>query len=196
MNSWRFKPEPRAGGAGAAYLFFLTRGPGGREYGLADEYVWSLWRPGVMRIVPPGAGELRKRFAARWLMHQLHLFANREYQVLLIHHRAGGELAHYSGATGRYWRWPFMGAADMQIGDTWTNPQHRGRGLGKFALGVLLKHLARPRRRIWYVVEADNLPSIAIAKAAGMRLSGTGGRTRPRLLRFLHAYELRIAQAG
>jgi RimJ/RimL family protein N-acetyltransferase len=127
------------------------------------------------------------------LLHQLRLFSNREYEVLLIRDRANGELAHYSGATGRYWRWPFMGAEDMQIGDTWTNPAHRGRGLGKFALAVLLRQLARPGRRIWYVVGAENLASIAIAKAAGMRLGGTGGRTHPRLFRFLHAYELRAA---
>lgn len=174
-----------------AYLFYEARGLVEQTRELPGEYDWSIWRPRINRIIPPGTGQFRKRFAARWLIHQLRLFSNRDYQVLLIRHRSSGELAHYSGATGRYWRWPFMGAEDMQIGDTWTHPAHRGRGLGKFALAVLLKQLARPGRRIWYVVEKDNAPSIAIALGAGMRLAGTGGRTHPRLFRFLHAYELR-----
>jgi RimJ/RimL family protein N-acetyltransferase len=181
----------KAGAASPAYLFFQTSGPDEQERELPPEYEWTIWRPSVTRIAPSGSGRFRKRFAFRWLMHQLRLLSNREYQVLLIRHRQSGELAHYSGTTGRYWRWPFMGAADMQIGDIWTNPAHRGRGLGKFALAVLLKQLARPGRRIWYVVGADNVASIAIARAAGMRLSGTGERTHPRLLRFLHAYQLR-----
>lgn len=191
MQSQNSGANPDAGPP--AYLFYVARSPVGRARELPGEYEWSIWRPQINRVIPHGTGQFRKRFAARWLIHQMRLFSNRDYQVLLIRHRPSGDLAHYSGATGRYWRWPFMGAEDMQIGDTWTHPAHRGRGLGKFALGVLLKQLARPGRRIWYVVEEDNAPSIAIARAAGMRLAGTGGRTHPRVFRFLHAYELRSA---
>jgi RimJ/RimL family protein N-acetyltransferase len=198
MSSKNTGASPEAGPR--IYLFYEARGPIAPARELPGDYEWSIWRPRINRIAAAGTGQFRKRFAARWLMHQLRLFSNRDYQVLLIRHRPSGELAHYSGATGRYWRWPFMGAEDMQIGDTWTHPAHRGRGLGKFALAVLLKQLARPGRRIWYVVEEENAPSIAIARAAGMRLAGTGGRTHPRILRFLHAYELRStaepSQAG
>ena len=176
------------------HLFYRTdHPPSAGPTDLAVEYEWGFWKPTRNEIMPNGIRQLRKRFALRWLTHQLHLFSNRDYQVLVVRHGPTGEIVHYSGATGRYWRWPFMGAGDMQIGDTWTHPAHRGRGLGKFALVKLLQQLERPGRRMWYIVEDDNIPSIAVAEAAGMRLAGTGGRTHPRVLRFLHAYELRSA---
>lgn len=158
---------------------------------LPAEYLWSIWKPGLKNLMPNGMRESRKRFTSRWIMHQLRLFSNRDYQVLVIRHAPNADIVHYSGATGHYWRWPFMRAEDMQIGDTWTHPDHRGRGLARFALFQLLHKLAQPGRDIWYVVDEDNAPSIAVATAGGMTLVGRGIRTSPRVLRFLHAYELK-----
>ena len=175
-----------------AYLFYRTGYPASAPTAnLPAGYLWSLWRPGLNDIMPPGTSESRKRFASRWMMHQLRLFSNRDYQVLVIRHAPGTDMVHYSGATGHYWRWPFMHGQDMQIGDTWTHPAHRGRGLARFALAQLLGKLAQPGRHIWYVVEEDNAPSIAVAEAGGMTLVGRGLRTTPRVFRFLHAYEIK-----
>jgi RimJ/RimL family protein N-acetyltransferase len=157
---------------------------------LPKGYRWSIWQPRLAQIIPRRMVEQRKRFASRWMMHQLRLFSNREYQVLVIRDAANDDIAHYSGATGRYWRWPFMNAADMQVGDTWTHPRHRGRGLARFALSRLLHRLARPGRKIWYVVDRDNTASINVAKSCGMSLAGEGRITQPRFFHFLHAFEI------
>ncbi|HEY2104284.1 MAG TPA: GNAT family protein, partial [Candidatus Binataceae bacterium] len=174
-----------------AYLFYRTGYPASaRATALPAEYEWSIWKPALNSMMPKGMAQLRKRLASRWIMHQVRLFSNREYQVLIIRHARNRDIVHYSGATGGYWRWPFMGAGDMQIGDTWTDPNHRGHGLARFALVQLLSTLGQPGRHIWYVVGEDNAASIAVAQAGGMTLVGRGMRTTPRVFRFLHAYEI------
>jgi RimJ/RimL family protein N-acetyltransferase len=177
----------------ASHLFFKTERPTCTWADLPPGYHWTIWRPAFNQLMPSKVGHERKRFASRWAMHQLRLFSNRDYQVLVIRHRPGDEIVHYSGATGRYWRWPFMDPGDMQIGDTWTDPDHRGRGLARFALARLLHELTKPGRRIWYVVDHDNFASIKVARSCGMSLAGTGFITQPRYFSFLHAFVMEPA---
>jgi RimJ/RimL family protein N-acetyltransferase len=165
--------EPESEPPRPTYLFYRTGyPPSARATDLPAEYVWSIWKPTRKNMMPNGMAQYRKRLASRWFMHQLGLFSNRHYQVLVIRHAPSRDIVHYSGATGHYWRWPFMRAEDMQIGDTWTHPTHRRRGLARFALVQLLGQLAQPDRHIWYVVEEDNAASIAVAEAGGMTLVG------------------------
>jgi RimJ/RimL family protein N-acetyltransferase len=187
LQPGELEPEPPR----PAYLFYRTGyPPSARATDLPADYAWSIWKPTLKNMMPNGMAHYRKRLASRWIMHQLRLFSNREYQVLMIRHTGNRDIVHYSGATGGYWRWPFMHAEDMQIGDTWTDPTHRGRGLARFALVQLLRKLGQPGRHIWYVVGEDNAASIAVAEAGGMTLAGQGMRSTPRVFRFLHAYEI------
>jgi RimJ/RimL family protein N-acetyltransferase len=179
----------------STHLFFKAEGPTWARADLPPGYHWSIWKPALNQLMPNRMNQQHKRFTARWLMHQLHLFSNREYQVLVIRN-GRGEIVHYSGATGRYWRWPFMDRGDMQVGDTWTDPDHRGRGLARFALVRLLHELTKPGRRIWYVVHQDNSASIKVARSCGMSLAGTGFITRPRWFAFLHAFVMEQSAAG
>ena len=173
------------------FLFYRFSGSAPhRDLVLAAEYRWEIWRPGFLEAIPGGLTHQRSRFVFRWALHELRIFANREYQAVIIHHQPSGALVHYSGATGRYWRWPFMRPEDMQIGDTWTHPEHRGRGLAGFAAKTLIAALAQEGRHIWYVTELENPASMAVAINAGMRLAGRGVRIKPRFLRAFDAYRI------
>lgn len=81
-----------------------------------------------------------------------------------------------------------MGENDVQIGDTWTVPYHRGKGLAGFALQTLLGMFARPEVVVWYVVEAANLPSIRVAVNEGLVLAGYGRWVVPLRLTALGRY--------
>jgi RimJ/RimL family protein N-acetyltransferase len=73
-----------------------------------------------------------------------------------------------------YFRFPFMGRRDIQIGDTWTAEEERGRGLAREALRFALSRLPLQGGRVWYVTRADNAASVAVAQSAGLRLVGRG----------------------
>ena len=135
-----------------------------------NDYEYVLWKPSSSSIVPSGVPTIP--FVVWWGMHQLKAFANQDYSLFLIYHR--GIQVHRSGIFPRYFRFPFMESIDLQIGDTWTIPEHRGRGLASFALSKTAELCAKPGRRIWYVVAEDNHPSIRVAKKAGFALVGRG----------------------
>jgi RimJ/RimL family protein N-acetyltransferase len=124
----------------------------------------------------------------------LHLFAGSGSGALLIYDRR--RLVHYSGFTPRYWRFPFVADDDFQIGDTWTDPAHRGRGLASFALQRVVMTLAKPGRRLWYVVEDINKPSIRVVEKAQFILAAKGAWVRPWGLKLAGAYVIRRNHAA
>lgn len=185
------EPEPMTMGATSpVYLFYRAAGPSSRPRTPPPGYSWEFWRPSPASAAPSGlpAAE-RNRFRLRWLLHHMRVFPNRDYAVLVV--RRGEELVHYSGITGRYWRFPFMAADDLQIGDTWTHPDHRGKGVAGFAVHSVLAAMGRPGRRIWYVVEEINAPSIRAAEGAGMTLYARGVWRRPLNIKLIGSYAIR-----
>jgi RimJ/RimL family protein N-acetyltransferase len=177
------------------YLFYRSDGAGSRLRTLPPGYSCELWRPSPAGAIPAGLPDAeRNRFRLRWLLHHLRIFSNRDYMVFVV--RRGDEFAHYSGVTGRYWRFPFLAKNDLQIGDTWTHPDHRGKGLAGFAARSILAAMSRPGRRIWYVVEDINTPSIRTAEGAGMSLYARGVWRRPFNLKLLGSYEIREVVAA
>ena len=140
---------------------------------LPNGYSVELWRPGLR---PPGAEG--KKYLVNWAFHRLHVFRNQEYSAVVV--RSGGELAHISYVFPGFFRFPFMTGSDVQIGDTWTFPVHRGKGLATWALMYARETLATGGRRIWYVSQEDNVASVRTAEKAGFALVGRGSK-RPRL---------------
>lgn len=69
-----------------------------------------------------------------------------------------------------------MGKDDLQIGDTWTAPEHRGKGLATYAIYEILRHHGKPGRRIWYITDQDNPSSVRVMEKVGFVLAGKGKR--------------------
>lgn len=155
-------------------------------------YRFELWRPSLLRVRP--REDRRPVLIAWWAFHHLRIFANREYAQLLIYH--GAALVHRSAIFPRYARFPFMGPRDIQIGDTWTRPDQRGRGLAGSAIRWIVDQLSQPDRTIWYVAEAENLASIRAAERGGLRPVGECIRTKRLGLRLLGAFILTGAPRG
>jgi lipopolysaccharide/colanic/teichoic acid biosynthesis glycosyltransferase/RimJ/RimL family protein N-acetyltransferase len=147
-------------------------------------YRCRLWRPSLLKIIPRGLSPMP--FGAWWLMHSFRLFSNRDYSLLLIDD--GSEIVHRSCVFPRYFRFPFMGKDDLQIGDTWTAESHRGKNLAALALRKAMQLHHRPGRRFWYVVHETNAASIRVAEKAGMRAAGRGSRVSRWGLRPLGAF--------
>jgi RimJ/RimL family protein N-acetyltransferase len=181
--------ESLARGAGAieARCVVLThRGapPGDAE--LPAGYRAVLWRPTLRQPLPPVV--LSPARVAWTALHVAHVFANREYGQLLIFH--GDAVVHRSAIFPGFARFRFMAPADLQIGDTWTDPAHRGRGLAAAAIREVLCRCAAPERTFWYLTEITNTASIRAAERAGLRRSYESVRTRRLGLRLLGEFVL------
>jgi RimJ/RimL family protein N-acetyltransferase len=172
----------------SAYLFYIHSSEGEVRAELPAPYSYSVWRPLPWRPWLPGKSKLKikLRFLFRSALHHLRLFRGRECGALCVFY--GGSLVHYSGYTPRYWRFPFLQDSDLQIGDTWTEPSHRGKGLALFALLEIIRIKRKPERRFWYVVGALNAPSIRVVEKSAFSLVGKGTFVVPLGIKLLGSY--------
>lgn len=159
------------------YLFYSI----GAEQALAcatsspPGYRIRIWQP--RRDGLPSAPLPFWPFTIWWLFDRLGVFANRNAGVLAI--EKDGLLVHRSLVTPRWHRFPDMARRDLQIGDTWTHPDHRGLGLARAAVAAIHAHWAGGYDRMWYLVDDGNRASVRVIEVCGYRLAGVGKRTRP-----------------
>jgi GNAT superfamily N-acetyltransferase len=141
--------------------------------GLNPVYRISDWRPARDGAPPTAIATSANRI---WqVFDRIGLFANRGCGVLMI--SDGDMMVHHSLITPRWFRFPAMAADDLQIGATWTAPEHRGRGLAAAAVHAIHRRWAGQFARMWYLCEDDNAASIKVIERCGYRLIGTGART-------------------
>jgi predicted GNAT family acetyltransferase len=81
-----------------------------------------------------------------------------------------------------------MEVRDLQIGDTWTAPAHRDRGLATAAILFAAREVGGEGIGFWYVVASDNLSSRRVVEKLGFRPIAKGVRTRRFGTSFLGQY--------
>lgn len=145
-----------------------------------------VWHPKGLRLLPPALPLLP--YAVWAVLHALRIFSNREYGAVLFFD--GSRLVHHSIITPRFFRFPDMGAGDIQIGGTYTHREYRGRGFAKAAIHIACGHWAGKAQRVWYVVDEENQPSIRTVESCGFRLIGRGNRVSRFGIRVLGRYEI------
>lgn len=171
----------------AAVKFFrIDAAPAAGLRPLPDGCRIEIWHPSAGRMVPPGCA------GPKWwiwaLFHYARIFRSGQYGAVLVFR--GEDLVHRSTLFPKYSRFPFMRDVDLQVGDTWTAPAERGRGLAAIALGTAARQALAPGASLWYLTTSDNVPSIRVALAAGLAPAGTGIRTRRFGLRLLGDFRL------
>ncbi len=149
-------------------------------------YSIYLWKPKLDQIFPSGLSE--KKFAVWWLMHQLRIFPNRDYGVLLIFD--GNRLIHRSCIFPRYLRFPFMGNDDLQIGDIFTDEKYRGKGIAAYAIQKIVELYKIDNRKFWYIVEENNESSIRVIEKVGFNKIGCGERRKKFGIKLFGSFEI------
>lgn len=133
-----------------------------------------LWRPSDGF---PTRGAMRGRNAIWWLLAKLGLIDGRRFVELTLW--IDDHLAQRLIVTPRWWRFPFMGVDDLQIGDVWTAPSWRGQGVARAAIAEAERLAAAWANRLWYVTDGANEASVRLAESSGFTLVGAGIRTAP-----------------
>ncbi len=169
--------------ASGRYLFLRRSGGELSDLSLSAGYVASMWAPSIFNLWPARCA-LRSR--PGFLFRAVLSFFGLECGSICVYRES--RLVHYSAFSSRYWRFPFMDAEDLQIGGTWTDPEHRGRGLAQFAIRQILKSKRKPGRNFWYCVEEHNRPSIQVARRAGFDFVAAGIWRKPLGLKFFGSF--------
>jgi GNAT superfamily N-acetyltransferase len=130
---------------------------------------------------------------AWYAFDHLGLFASDAFEELALWRN--GRLLHRLLVTPRWFRFPFMADADLQIGSLWTAPEARRLGLARAAIAEAHRRNAAPGRCFWYLVDDENRASIRLAEACGYRMVGVGRRTRRLGVRALGQFLMEPAAA-
>lgn len=134
----------------------------------------EVWRPSLMHARPAGLPMMPYAiWALFWLFR---IFRDPGYSIYLIRDAATGKVIHRSHIFPRWLRFPFMKPGDLQIGDTFTDPDYRGNKLAEIALTKIASDLSQEGRTLWYVVREDNASSIRVAEKSGFKVIGKGDR--------------------
>ena len=152
---------------------------------LPDDVSLHWWRPAIDGLPPRGAK--RGRNLGWWALDRLGLLADHRFAELSL--RCSGRTLHRLVLTPRWHRFPFMADGDLQIGDVWTAPGARGRGLAWAAIAEVLR-AGTGAARLWYIVDVANKPSVQLIERAGFALVGTGRRTHPLGIALAGRFEL------
>ena len=152
----------------------------------------QVWRPTRFGLAPPCG--LSYFLRGMWpILHTLRILGNRDYAVVCL--RRNDRYVHRTLLIPPFFRFPFMAREDLQCGDIWTASAERGAGLALSGLRTAMREAWIPGRKIWYLAEADNLPSTRLAQRAGFRLFGYGTREKKHGLPFTAQFVLtRFAQ--
>jgi RimJ/RimL family protein N-acetyltransferase len=134
-----------------------------------------LWRPSLLPLFPRGV-PVGAFWLAWWLMDRLHVFRNGDFSIIAIYE--DGCLVHRTVAFPKYLRFPFMSDDDLNLGETWTDPSMRGRGLAGLALGAAVTCLAKPGRAFWYIHKASNKASEGVIRKTGFNRVGVGRKVK------------------
>lgn len=154
-----------------------------------------------LKIWMPGRdGPARPRSLAQianptwWAFERSGFFSRRGFTEITIWDAR--QLLHRLIVTPRWRRFPFMAAEDLQIGDLWTSPAARRRGLAKTAIVAAHRHFGSAAPRFWYLTDERNTPSVRLIESCGYVLAGTGVRTRRFGLRAFGRFQLGVLTAN
>lgn len=174
-------------GAGT-YAFYVGRAQdkGHAAASLDQQYFVEVWKPTLRRLVPKSPA--KAPFFVWSALKFLKLFGSAHYVVFFVKH--GGRVVHYSVVLPKYFRTPFMGKNDLQIGPCWTHNEHRRKGIASYVIHEILESYKEADRRFWYIVREDNIPSRRLVEKAGFTLYGKGVREKRFGIRAMGAFSI------
>lgn len=176
MRSSGAVPADAADHAAETFLYFrLQPGDGRTPAARLPEGCRGRWFAPALGV-PPLPSHSLATSVVYTLFHHLHVFRSPDFGVYAIH--SDGALAHGSTVFPAFFRFPFMQPGDVQIGMVFTPPEFRGRGFAAAAVREIVNAPQFAGRAVWYVVGAQNQPSIRVAERAGFRLVGAGRRKK------------------
>ncbi len=162
-----------------------------------DGFRTFCWRPRLLSPFPPvpiwGLGAEKMISWPHLLYYYLHalLHGMRSAYRIAAATDQSGAVAAFVVASGRDFRFPFMGPNDTQLGPVWTAPKHRGQGIAAALCRLVLQDLpADPESHVWWFSWPNNRSAESAAQKLGLSCVGAVERKRVLGLRKPHSYRL------
>lgn len=145
-----------------------------------DSYKFSIWRPSVFSLIPPGKDF---KYAYFSILSVFGFGSFRKLFGLGILEKNNIKVASLL-MVPKYYSYPFMGSKDVQMTYVLVKKDFRGQGIGGVLLESALQYLKNYDKveYVWYVTTDDNIASQKLAKSIGFVYQGQGIRGRNKRL--------------
>lgn len=100
-----------------------------------------------------------------------------KYRIVYV--KDGDVIIHFSIILPKYFKFPFIGPNDLEIGPCWTKEEYRGQGLYPAALSYIIRKYQHTRvQRLFMFTRKPNVASQKGILKVGFRPFGIGFKSR------------------
>lgn len=141
-----------------------------------EKYSLIRFKPDWTHITPKG---MKNSFGfIMWWLLSLVIWRQqgKNYEHYIVY--AGERLIHYCIVLPKYYRYPFMGDNDIQIGPFWTAEEYRGQGICPFVIHEIVKRYKSRKKYAHIITRENNVESQRSIMKAGFDIYGYGVRTK------------------
>jgi len=108
-------------------------------------------------------------FTNNHIIYDLYWYLNTNGNCWVYSVFDGNHEVHHSYTTNRLYKFPFMKVNDLQIGNCYTNPFYRGKGIYPYIIKYIVEeHLKNyPVNDVYMLIEEENISSQSGVKKVG-----------------------------
>lgn len=153
-----------------------------------EKYKIETFKPDWFCITPKGMNK-NLAFVIYWLLYLIiWRRQGKSYEHYLVYDRE--RLIHRCTVLPKYYRYPFMGNNDIQIGPYWTADGYRGQGICPIMICKIMNKYKFKKKYAYVVMRENNTRSQRCVIKAGLNFYGYSIRTKGFFGRFLLQTEM------
>lgn len=126
------------------------------------------WKPKIWRMKPKRAP---KTLLTWWFYYLPQIILKRPtYMVFFV--VVDERIIHYTLASHKCFKFPFMNDTDVQIGPSWTDPNYRNRNIATTVIKAVIENYSNSAEHFFWIVGVENQVSRNFIERAGFKECG------------------------
>ncbi len=128
-----------------------------------------------IEIFSPTLFQLKKHSAKIWIYIFWFIFTKGQYKIIYV--KKDDKLIHYSHTLPKFFKFPFMGSEDLEVGPSWTDEKYRGKGIFPAVIGYTVQLFKKEKCTFYILVHKDNSSSQKAVLKSGFNKWRDGYKT-------------------
>ncbi len=118
---------------------------------------------------------LKKHTANKLLYFFWFIMTLGQYKIIYI--KKDDDIIHYTHILPKFFKLPFLGLNDLEIGPSWTKETYRGREIFPAVINYTVQSFKEKGRDFYIFAHIDNIASQKAIKRAGFHMWANGYKT-------------------
>jgi len=98
-----------------------------------------------------------------------------KYKIIYL--KKDDNIIHYTHILPKFFKLPFLGKNDLEIGPSWTKESYRGKGIFPGVINYVIQSFKEKGRKFYIFADIDNISSQKAIEKARFYMCGNGYKT-------------------